>query len=376
MMGKKKNKFKRKALAKSFLPLLSLFIVFVLLQALLPEPPSYPVWSSAVPDQMAVVQGTDGSVFIVPEEATRFQTVKSTNRMTNIDNGYALRGRGCAAYVLRNRYAVEEVELKGQYTEQELVDDIETVGHIRILDTAAVASSTRPYRKITKTIYTCRAEALYNAEYFNSYSGYLSIIKKDDVYKILFAGVAGGTASDALGSIVRSHQYREYALPAHNEGTAEQETEETSSLKSSKVNPGMIGKAGVTYRDSSGAHTVNIGVTMTDIFYIDTRDLRKALINAGNTECLPPKEDEGPFVIAEFKIDGMGRDMTSALPFIRVRVSDTEGDTAERGTYILSQTDTQLKVFFKADKDKDLSVKVGNTGLRIDCRPRTVTKGE
>ncbi len=315
-----------------------------------------PAYQSRVPSGCVAVSGRGGATFAIPTGYDAVPLVKDAKDLKDPSGKYHLRTDTEEAYVSKEGiYA--EVFWKAESVD--LIRDIEKKGKVRIEETRTVKNSYHTYRKMRKTIYACKAQALFNHVYYADYQGYLAVIQKDDQTVAFLAAHPGDFQVEDL-TIAKTLHYFAYE-PKVNAGKQTNE-------KASKKERGDLGetvRAAVLYKGKE-ATVVPFSLTLDRIKETtpSVKDFEGTPIKQA-----PPLPDGYGYGIAEFSVDPCGYDTIQENPFVRIRMGTKDGkERAEyAATYMLTSSKNKIRVLFLRKKGETVVFLVGRNGALIDA---------
>ena len=282
-------------------------------------------WRTTLPEGQTLCKGVGNTGFSIPVDTETFTEVSKWDAMQDVKASYKLNARNNIAYVQRQGILYSECILQGDYREMtaETVQNIEDVSKIRIIQAGVVLDEYDSYRKMQKKIYSVNVQGLFSETYYGDYTGYLSIITKDNEAVILFA--CAKNRSSALYESCRTHWYREYELNAPNSGLTGSESDFIQTDREI-VGFGEYAACRAYYRGPESVEQVDFAVRLIGMKYTDKVE---------GTSLPELKDDNKSYLVAQFEIDSRGYDISKTPPALRIR-SITE-DEKEEAVYLLPQ---------------------------------------
>lgn len=313
------------------------------------------VYLSKVPEGMQYVYGLKSSAFCIPSEYADFIDVKTPDDMLNLNAGYHLETDKADAYVTRDYGIYGECFLDGTYADVEkLQDAIELASNIRLSDISSVSYYHDSYRDMSKGIYTCHMEALYNTTYFSDFDGYLALIAKDSKTMVYYAGTKGEVSKNEMLA-AKSLVYNEYAFHT-NKGQTDKPKRDLSAEE------GSIGdyvKTEVYYRGQT-TEKVAMGLKLDRLEKADPQevDLSETPLNGKR---LPELDSDHEYVRAVFDIDSQGYDISEDVPDFRIRLCEPSGDDLKDNpyTYCLNTENGKITLLCVVQREKTVNFAVG-----------------
>jgi len=313
------------------------------------------VYLTSVPDGMKYVYGLKSSAFCIPDDYENFINVNTPDDMQNLNAGYHLVTDKTDAYVTRDYGIYAECFLDSTYADvKKLQDAIELASNIRLSDIVSVSYYHDEYRDMSKGIYTCKIEGLYNTTYFSAYQGYLALIAKNGKTMVYCAGTTDET-SETDNMAARSLVYNEYSFHT-NKGQTEKPTR---SLSMEKGATGDYVKTEVYYRGHS-TEKVDMGLMLEKMETVNPYDLDLSTTPLEGKQ-LPALDSNHSYIIADFKIDSQGYDISEDIPDFRVRLCTPSGDvlTDNPYTYQLSAENDEIRLLCVVQKGESINFSVG-----------------
>ena len=314
-----------------------------------------PVYISKVPSGHVATSGIHGATFGIPEGYENFPLVEDAEELINPSGSYHLKTETEEVYVSKTGGIYAEVFLSDGG--EDLTKELEKQGHLRIEEEKKLASSYQTHRKMTKTIYSCKVQALFNHIYYADYKGYLAVIEKERQTVAFLAANPESYREEDL-ALAKTLHYFAYE-PKVNQG-------KLGKTKTYKKEQGVLGetvKAEVLYK---GAKTEEVPFGLT-LDRIETADITKDLCKETPIRELPALPKGYLYEIAEFSVDSNGYDTEAEFPFVRIRMGTSDKKEAKRyaATYLLTAPKGKLRVLFVRKKGQAVNFLVGRNGALI-----------